>query len=149
VYHDERHNTLFDVSPGSRFLDLNDYRIGAAMEIAKRAMMDMQREGGRVGIRLVIILIPTKERVYGALLRKAGHVDKNARLDTALQQEDAAREAIVGFLREQRIEFVDLLPALEAEVVRHDLYPLTDGHPNSAGYRVIAESINRYLNSAR
>ena len=42
-----------------------------------------------------------------------------------------------------------LLLALDTEVDERDLYPLTDRHPNKDGYRVIAETINRYLNSPR
>jgi lysophospholipase L1-like esterase len=108
-------------------------------------MVEMQSEAERIGIRLVVVLIPTRERVYANFLKQAGHVDKNLRLADALRQEDAARDMIVGSLRQGRIEFVDALPALEAAVVDRDVYPLTDPHPNKAGYRVIAETINHHL----
>jgi lysophospholipase L1-like esterase len=92
-----------------------------------------------------VVLIPTKERVYAKLLNGAGSVNNNSKLADARRQEDAVREVIVRFLREEGIEFVDTLPALEEGAIERDIYPLTDPHPNRAGYRVIAESINRYL----
>src|SRR5262249_11867477 len=81
------------------------------------------------------------------LLERAGYREKYLRLAEALDQENTARAWLAGFLREHHIENVDLLPALEAEVEEHDLFPPTDGHPNKDGYRVIAETVNRYLNS--
>ncbi|HME73429.1 MAG TPA: hypothetical protein VKM54_26740 [Myxococcota bacterium] len=101
-------------------------------------------------MRLIVALLPTKERVYGGLLdlERAGYRDRLSWLAEALDQEDTARDRLVGFLRANGIESVDLLPALEAEVEQRDLYPLVDGHPNRDGYRVIAEVINQYLDSA-
>jgi hypothetical protein len=149
AYRDAKHNMLFDVSPQSRFLDMNDPRFKAAMEITKRVIINLQHERQRLGIRVVVVLIPTKERVYANLLKQAGHVGRNLRLADALRHEDAARDAIVGLLREQDIESVDLLPALEAGVIQRDLYPLTDPHLNKTGYRVIAEAIDLYLGRPR
>lgn len=145
VYRDALHNVLFDVSPNSRFLDMNDARIKTAIKIVKRALVEMQSEAERIGTRFLVVIIPTKERVYANLLRQAGFVEKNLQLADALRQEDAVRNVIAGFLEEVRIDFVDALPALEAEVVHRDVYPLIDPHPNVAGYRVIAEAIDRHL----
>jgi lysophospholipase L1-like esterase len=52
-------------------------------------------------------------------------------------------------LHQADIEVVDLLPELQAEVDERDPYPFADPHPNKDGYRVIAETINNYLNSHR
>jgi lysophospholipase L1-like esterase len=51
----------------------------------------------------------------------------------------------VQFLRSRNLEFVDLLPVLQAANQAQDAYPLTDIHPNSHGYRAVAEEMNRVL----
>lgn len=145
AYRDARHHVLFDVGSSSRFLDMNDTRVKAAIEIAQRVMGDIKSEAERRGYRLVVMLLPTKERVYANLLKQAGYVDKHHRLAEALRQEDAVRDLIAGFLQAKHFDYVDVLPALEAESVHRDVYPLTDSHPNKVGYRVIAETVNHHL----
>src|SRR5262249_37498174 len=122
-------------------------RIQAAMAITPHVMLDMRSVAEKEAMRLIVALMPTKERVYGRLLERAGYREKYLRLAEALDQENTARAWLAGFLREHHIENVDLLPPLEAEVEEHDLVPPTNGHPTKDGYRVIAETITRYLNS--
>jgi lysophospholipase L1-like esterase len=149
AFHDDRHNEVFNLSPNARFLDLRDPRIKSAMAITKKVISDM-RDLAEIGrFRLVIALIPTKERVYGKLLDQAGYLNKYPRLRDAVDQEAAARSELTGILERNNIDLVDLLPELEAKVEKRDLYPLTDGHPNKDGYRVIAETISQYLNRSR
>jgi lysophospholipase L1-like esterase len=136
------------LDPRLRFLDMRDPRIQAAMAITPHVMLDMRSVAEKEAMRLIVALIPTKERVYGRLLKRAGYREKYLRLAEALDQENAARAWLAGFLRKHHIENVDLLPALEAEVDERDLFSPTDPHPNKDGYRVIAETINRYLNSS-
>ena len=154
AYRDDNHNVLFNltelpISAHSRFLDMRDPRIQGAMDITKRLMSDMQSVTEKRGIRLIVLIIPTKERVYSDILRRSGYVEKYLSLREALEQEDVARAAIVESSRAQNIEVLDPLPALAAAVRKRDLYPSYpsfDIHPNKDGYRVIAETINRYLN---
>jgi len=148
MYRDDKHNENFKLGAADRFLDMSDPRIKSAMQITKQVLRDMRSLSETDGFRLILALIPTKERVYGKLLDQAGYIAKYPRLADALHQEDVARNTIVGFLHQSNIEFVDLLPELEEEVEKRDLYPLGDGHPNKDGYRVIAETLDRYLNSA-
>jgi len=148
-YRDDKHHVIFNLNPRLRFLDMRDPRIQAAMAITPHVMLDMRSVAEKEAMRLIVALIPTKERVYGRLLERAGYREKYLRFAEALDQENTARAWLAGFLREHHIENVDLLPALEAEVDERDLFSLTDPHPNKDGYRVIAETINRYLNSSR
>jgi hypothetical protein len=148
-YQDDNHDVLFDLSPSDRFLDLQDPRIKAGMEITKDLTSDMRSVTERQGIRFIVVVIPTKERVYSELLRRAGYPAKYPRLAEAFVQEDVARAAIIELLHEQNIEVLDLLSPLEAQVRNRDLYQLADPHPNREGYRVIAEKIDRYLNLPR
>jgi hypothetical protein len=153
-YQDTKHNEIFYLDSRLRPLDLNDPRIKAGLEITEHAMIDMSRAAKQSAIRLIVAVIPTKERVYRDVLNQAeyltassGNHEKEV-LVSAIRDEDVVRETIVSFLRQQQIEVVDPLPALSLEVAKQDLYPLTEGHPNGAGYRVIAESIASYLAGA-
>jgi hypothetical protein len=144
-YRDQKHSVVFIERT---FLDLGDPRVGSALEITKRVLLDMRSVADQNSFRLVVALIPTKRRVYGNLMDRAGDLRRYPQLANAVRQEDAVRDTIVGFLHENSIEAVDLLPALERDVEEHDPYPHTDMHPNKDGYRVIAEAINNYLSDS-
>jgi hypothetical protein len=142
-YRDERHQETFNLA--IRFLNLRDPRIQNAMQMTGHIMSDMQSVAEKRGMRLIMALIPTKERVYSKLVQQAGYREKYPRLADALDQEDEARVWMINLLRQLGIETVDLLPALEAAVSDRDLYPPADPHPNKYGTRVIAQAIDDYL----
>jgi hypothetical protein len=142
-YRDEKHQVTFNLA--TRFLNLRDPRLQNAMQVTGHIMSDIQSVAEKRGIRLIIALIPTKERVYGKLIQQAGYREKYPRLADTLDQEDRARVWMINLLHQLRIETVDLLPAQEAAVSDHDLYPLADPHPNKYGTRVIAQAIDDYL----
>jgi hypothetical protein len=153
-YHDAKHNEIFYLDSRLRPLDLTDPRIKAGLEITEHALTDMSQQAKQNGMRLIVVVIPTKERVYENVLTKAQYLPgttadpRKQILSRALTDEDRVRDTLEGFLQQQQIEFVDPLPALSSGVEQVDLYPLTDGHPNGGGYRVIAASIARYLGGA-
>jgi hypothetical protein len=146
-YRDETHNVFFNLSPTKRFLDMNDPRIKTAIEITKQVLLDMRDFSEKKKIHLVVTLIPTKERVYAALLARTGYLAKYPQLADAIHQEDSAHDVIAGYLYESGIDVVDVLLGLEAEAEQRDPYPRTDPHPNKDGYRVIAETVSRYLDN--
>ena len=115
------------------------------MQVTGHVMSDIQSVAEKRGMRLIIVLFPTKERVYGKLVQQAGYLEKYPRLADTLDQEDRARVWMINLLHQLRIETVDLLPALEAAVSDRDLYPIADPHPNKYGTRVIAQAIDDYL----
>jgi hypothetical protein len=149
AYRDETHNVIFNLSQADRFIDMGDQRIMSAMEITKRVMLDMRDLANKEGFRLIIAVIPTKERVYAKLLRQVGFIEKHPRLLEVVNQEEAATDIMVSFLRQANIEMVDLLPSLEAALKSGDPYPLADAHPNKEGYLTIAETIHHYLETHR
>jgi hypothetical protein len=148
-FRDNSHNVIFNLGPEARFLDLGDPRIESAVVITKRVLSDMRDFTEKESLRLVVVLLPTKERVYRNLLRRSGYIEKYPRLEQAIDQEDLARTNIVEMLNNLNIESLDLLPELETDINNRDLFPLTDPHPNKEGYSVIARAVNSYLNASR
>ena len=133
----------------SRFLDLGDPRIQSALIVTKHVLSDMRDTSKNESFRLVVVLLPTKERVYRNLLKQSGYIGKYPRLEQAIDQEDLARTKIVEMLSNLDIESLDLLPELETEINSRDLFSLTDPHPNKDGYSVIARVVNSYLGASR
>jgi lysophospholipase L1-like esterase len=148
-FRDDKHNMIFNLDPEARFLDLSDPRIQAALIVTKRVLLDMRDFSEKAPVRLIVLLLPTKERVYRNVLKQSGFIDSNPALRQAIDQEDVARTRIIGTLNELNIETLDLLPELETGVKDRDLFPLTDPHPNKEGYSLIARTVNRYLNASR
>jgi hypothetical protein len=144
-YRDSKHNVVFMEGTS---LDLNDPRIKSAMEITKKVLVDMHGVADKNGFRLIVALIPTKERVYANLLVRAGYREKYPRFAEAVRQEDTVRKELSGFLHQNNIEAINLLPALEVDAEERDPYPHTDMHPTKEGYRVIADTISHYLTGA-
>jgi hypothetical protein len=111
-------------------------------------MLDMRGVAEKEKFRLIVAMIPTKERVYRKLLQQVGFIQKHQRLSDVINHEDMAHDVMVRFLHQANIDVVDLLPDLEAAVERGDPYPLTDAHPNAEGYRVIAKTIDRMISTS-
>ncbi len=97
-------------------------------------------------IRCLVLLIPTKESVYGELARETLRGAGYAPVARLVAEEARVREAIVGHLSARGIEWVDPLAELRQVAREKRIYPANrDGHPNSEGYRVIAGAVLRSL----
>ena len=59
-----------------------------------------------------------------------------------VKNETLIRDDLINFFKLENIDFVDALPALKRKTQDGEvIYPYNDGHPNSAGYLVIANDI--------
>lgn len=147
AYRDQNHDVVFNLRDRELF-NVQIPSVKTGMNITKKVMLDMRRTAEANSFRLIVALIPTKERVYANLLARAGYVRKYPRLADLVHDEDTARDELSAFLGQEHIETIDLLPALEMAADKQDLYPLSNMHPNGYGYSVIARTVGRYLRSS-
>jgi lysophospholipase L1-like esterase len=102
----------------------------------------MQSHVRSAGAHLVVVLLPSKAVVYAPTVR---HHDTAlaAGFSALVEQEEQVALDTTSFLRERRIDFVDVTPALRAGLERGErLYPESDDeHLNGAGYGVLAGAV--------
>lgn len=114
--------------------------------IAQERFIEMQTKARAHNIRLIILIIPTKEAVYleywkhaeGAIPPSFTEYEKN---------ESILASTIKTFCLKEKFECIFALPTMTGDLVSgSSLYGKTmDGHPITGGYGAIAKSINAYL----
>lgn len=133
------------------------YRFKHRPDEAERGLLAMQQSllaiqdaCARRGIRLTVLLLPTKQVVepeadaddFGALLEILELTPAEARLDRELG------ERLMKWLVQARIEYVDLAPRLRAARGDVPLYWQSDYHLSIAGNRVLADVLVEVLNAS-
>jgi lysophospholipase L1-like esterase len=134
-------STILTPSANRLLMDLRDPQVRAAVEITKRAVLEMKATALAANADLRILLVPTKELVYSELLGQSGHIGDHPDMEAALLYERTIRADLLSFLAESDVPVVDPLLAMSQAARTEVIYPINDGHPNAAGYRLIAAQI--------
>lgn len=131
------------------YVDLEKPPIREAFGILEEILAMMKRKADGSDVRLLVVLIPSKERVYFPYLTRRGY-DLPKDFRTIERREAEVTAAIEAFLERTGVSFVNLHPALvEALESRGHLYPTDDDdHPAEAGYAVYADAIWSKLQSS-
>lgn len=96
------------------------------------------------GIRLVLVFVPTKWRVYRSLVEPG----EDSKLGQWLVSD--LNEAIGRWAAANKLEFLDLTPSLTDTAAGGELvYFLDDAHWTSAGHAVVAEALRSKLAGSR
>lgn len=92
--------------------------------------------------RLLVVLLPTKERIYARAVSSAGVSTPWSYVQSVSGETRIAME-LTALLEERGVPTLDLLPAMEASLARGEAIfpPNADGHFTEVGYRVIAEQV--------
>jgi lysophospholipase L1-like esterase len=138
--------TVFTPKHRLAAIDLESASVNEGLQISKRALAAIQSEADQQGVKLLVALIPTKERAYCAHLKQAATPlpASHAKLCDA---ESRTKAELTRSLDEHKVRYVDVSSALEASIAQHvQVYPTdSDGHLQSTGYgvmaRVIAEAV--------
>jgi lysophospholipase L1-like esterase len=132
------------LTPAPRFeaLDLRRPRNQRGLEATKAAFLEIDAICRERGMSCFALLIPTKESVYADAAQAALPASEREELARMVDQEQGVHEELTLFLAGTRLTPIDPLPALRSVVTTRRLYARHhDGHPNGAGYGVIADAV--------
>jgi hypothetical protein len=133
----------------SRAVDLENPRIRAGLGLGLRALSEMARLCRERGVRMLVVVIPTKISVFAEAAERLGATEQHHLIARLVANESYARAETLAWLEREGIPHVSVLEDLKRHVGERGLYPRTiDGHPSRNGYRVIAEAAERALSEA-
>lgn len=133
--------TILTPSANRELMEVGDPQVDTAIEITKRAILEMNEIAADANIEFKVLMVPTKELVYSDVLSESGEMGAHPDMEAAIRNEEAIRADLFQFLGDSKLSYVDPLPVLREALRTRVIYPFNDGHPNAAGYRLIAEQI--------
>ena len=139
-------NTIFTPRYRLAAIDLDDARIAEGLNVSLQAIERMSRRVAEKGGCFAVVLIPTKEFVYGASGdAPASRAPSRSTFLLLLEREQAMWDRVRSYLAQRGIAHVDVRPVLSQRVRRGEaIYPAsTDGHPSTAGHDAIAQTVVR------
>jgi hypothetical protein len=132
--------TILTPTYRARALDDRDPRIRVGVEAATAALLGLHDRTRAVGIRSLVVLLPTKESVFWPRVKDpAAHPG----LEAMVADETRLRGELIAALGRHGVAHVDLLEALRSAPSQTYMEDV-DGHPNATGHRVIAEVVARH-----
>jgi hypothetical protein len=123
---------------------LEDPRILEGLQISLRAMERMRQRVAERGGCFAVVMIPTKEYVYGsAAAEGAANTPARASFVALLQQEEAIWTRMRQHLDDKGIPFVEVAPGLSRQLRQGGaVFPASsDGHPTTLGHDAIAQAV--------
>ena len=125
-------------------LDKEDVREGLALALG--FFGDMNELAEENGVRFLVVILPTKESVFGEFIEGNTALQYSGEIDRLLLNERRVSAEAESYFDEHGIPYLDLLGPLREAALREQIYPNNySGHFNRNGNRVIAESIKRRL----
>ncbi len=149
---DDEHGIYTGFTPYRRLqaLDLNKTDVGEGLKLALDFFNDMNELAMQNGVRFLVVIIPTKESVYGSFIEGKKNLQYSDTIDRLLENERRVSRTAQSYFTENSIPYLDLLPPLESAARTEQIYPNNySGHFNNNGNRVIAEAIKKYLDETQ
>jgi len=148
VYRDSERNveTAFRTARDLQEVRLSNPDITEGMRICRGLFAEMNGICRENGASLVVLMIPTKEQVFGKYIKGNRALAYSAQIDEHLDSVGKSSEALEAFFAENGIAYVDPLDALEKALETTRIYAGNwETHPNKNGYRVIADAVKECL----
>ncbi len=123
--------------------NMDNPAISAGYDIMARVAREISEQAGKLDIRVVFTIIPTKELVYARKIKLEG-LDAPDDYTRLVKRETGNLQMLADVIRAlPDAGYIDVLgPLQEAALSTPALYPPGDnGHPLTAGYRVIGDTI--------
>ena len=130
----------------AKSLDLSDVAIAAALKQTAEMLVAANQQCLQQGTTLTVMLIPTRESVYFEN-QKNRATELSGTLELVANRELETRTWLASVLTNQKVAFVDILPAMAAALdAKPEVYPSHDeGHPLAGGYATYAASVSQKL----
>lgn len=123
-------------------LDLSDVRVQQGLRVSVAAFARMKVDADSAGADLLVAMIPSKVRVYAEYVESKPTLNHADIIDEIIGNERRIHAYMVAAFDSLGIDWVDTAPALAAAARTTVIYPPdSNGHPNAAGYEVIARTI--------
>jgi hypothetical protein len=120
----------------------DDLRIREGLRITEVAFPEIARVCTDADIQLIVVIIPTKIRVWADYALGSGFDSQREIIEKVVEHEAALTGRLEQMLQRNGILYVNALEPLRDAIEGGGIYPLNaDGHPSSGGYRVIALSV--------
>ena len=127
-------------------LDQERAEVKEGMRLTFHFLQEMDLACRRSGCSFSVVIIPTKETVFASYLQSDPQLNLKDVINAVITNEQIATTVLEKFLDDAGIPYVVTLPALR-ERVSEQLYYRgpADMHPGPNGYKVIGETVARYL----
>jgi hypothetical protein len=134
--------TIFTPRVSLSALDTRLPIVQEGLRITKRALISLKSDADAQGVKLLVVLIPTKERAYCRYLKNSGSDIPDTFLRLCDVEEQVKRD-LMRFFATRTIAYVDVSSAIEEQIEKHvQIYPKnSDTHPQAAGYGVLARVV--------
>ncbi|MEQ9503267.1 MAG: hypothetical protein RIT81_40775 [Deltaproteobacteria bacterium] len=137
AYEDASWRTFLTAPYRGYMIDREDPRVEAGFFVMVHALERIIAMADGAGAAVIVVLIPTKERVFASRIEDlAAH----PKLPELVANEEHYKSRLVAALKTRRVTIVDVLPAL-VESGRQPYFEDADGHPNDYGHGRIAEAV--------
>lgn len=137
--------TVFTTAYRLAGLDIDEPRNAEGLRIANELLGQIQNDVDAKQVKLIVLLLPTKETVYATA--RGGKIGLDPTYQKLVEMESRIRSEMISSCQAKRIQCIDALPYLSSALDRGErLYPTTtESHPNARGYLVIASAVNENL----
>lgn len=144
IVNDDMQRTIIhhvSIKRHATFMDLEKPDIAMAFGVLKDFLRKARRETQARKIRLGVVLIPSKPRVFYSYLKEKGY-KLSDEYEQLVVNEDRLRRSTIAFMTKIGVPSDDALPGTEEALRKYkNMYPASvDGHPLDMGYRIIAEA---------
>ncbi len=141
-------NTGFTPDRRLKGLDLSNSEVREGLRLTLEFIDKMNQLTHENKINFLVVIIPTKEAVFSEFISESHELADINKLDKVIQNEEVVNKLIQTYFTDHGIPYVDVLEPLRNAAESEQIYPNNfGGHSNKNGYRIIAETINQYLES--
>lgn len=139
-------NTGFTPDRRLKGLDLSNPEVREGLTLTLNFFNKMNHLAVEKEVGFLVVIIPTKETVFADYISNSPELAENSKLNNLIQNEEVVLKLVQRYFGDHGIPYIEVLGPLRNAAGTEQIYPNNfGGHSNKNGYKIIAESINKYL----